>query len=294
MNDLYAGGAGPVGATAALTALTELRMEELQVRLPRAAAAALGRLPNLRTLGVTAAGVGPPPALHAGLYFGVDAIPDSWSRLELTALDLRGNALLTALPPWAAGASWTGLRELDVSGCSLDLNSLAALSALAELTSLALGGMRLSEELASVADGPPRRGRRPPRLVSARAAPPGAPPPRLDLAAFPCLAALSLAENDFVSPPRALAGLHALRFLDLSHNPELHLQEGGAGWLALPRLRWLDLRGIAADPEALAEGALAPGSRSFWPAARCATMAAAAALARTLRRRRAVVLLDVE
>jgi hypothetical protein len=294
VNDLYACGAGPVGAAAALTALTELRLEELQARLPRAAAAALGRLHNLRALGVTAAGVGPPPALHAGLFFGIDAIPDSWSRLALTALDLRGNALLTALPPWAAGASWTGLRELDVSGCShLDLNSLAALSALAELTSLALGGMRLSEELASVADGPPRRGRRPPRLVSARAAPPGAPPPRLDLAAFD-LAALSLAENDFISPPRALAGLHALQFLDLSNNQELHLQEGGAGWLALPRLRWLDLRGIAADPEALAEGALAPGSRSFWPAARCATMAAATTLARTLRRRRAVVLLDVE
>lgn len=109
-----------------------------------------------------------------------------------------------------------------------------------------------------------------------------APRPLLDLSGLPHLTAINLSsDNALTEAPPALGKLSGLAF---STSPTTAPSSPACPltWLALPALRWVDLRGVHAEPE---------GAR-FWAPAKCETMQHAGGLARAVRRRRGQVLLD--
>lgn len=108
--------------------LRSLTLDDIQCRLYREPLAELGRLTQLTHLTVSAT------QRHGVFIFGMDSIPDTWAHLQhLRALELRGNALLEALPDWLPGAL-PGLELLDVSACSrLDLQGVVGFKQLKTL-----------------------------------------------------------------------------------------------------------------------------------------------------------------
>jgi hypothetical protein len=192
----------------------------------------------------------------------LDTIPDAWRHLScLTSLELRGNPLLEALPPWLATAL-PALRLLDVGGCvRLDLRCLTTLT---QLETLALQALDLVCDAA------------PPRLLAQAAQHGVMARVRLapDLSPLTRLRALNLADNNLGAPPPWLPKLRGLKVLDMSGNFFLQAPQPLTPLTALTNLRHLDLRAIHVE-----EGT------KFWSEAKCVTMQHVAALARALRRR---------
>lgn len=108
--------------------LRSLCLDDVRVRLYRDQLCELGRLTALTRLCVNAS------QRRDVLAYGMDALPDTWAQLtSLRSLELRGHALLEALPSWLPGAM-PHLESLDVSACGrLDLRSLARFTQLRTL-----------------------------------------------------------------------------------------------------------------------------------------------------------------
>ncbi|KAL4425880.1 hypothetical protein ABPG75_009896 [Micractinium tetrahymenae] len=256
-NDLFAAGS-PLSTIAMVSGLRSLALDDLQCRVYREPLAELGRLTQLRELMLTAT------QRHGVFIFGIDTIPDTWAQLtNLRSLELRGNALLEALPPWMPEAM-PHLHCLDVSACSrLDLGIVTAFT---QLKTLALQAMDLVS------------GTAPPRLVQQATAhglvPRVKPMPRL--AHMTNLTALNLADNNLSEVPPCIFKLTGLEVLDLSGNFYIEVKQAQAltPLHSFSRLRWLDLRAVHVEE----------GGR-YWSPAKCTTMQHVAALAKALRRR---------
>ncbi|KAL4445740.1 hypothetical protein ABPG77_008939 [Micractinium sp. CCAP 211/92] len=254
-NDLFAAGS-PLGTIAMVGGLRSLVLDDLQCRLYREPLAELGRLTRLTELVLTAT------QRHGVFIFGIDCIPDTWSQLSnLRSLELRGNALLEALPPWMPEAL-PRLELLDVSACSrLDLRTITALT---QLRTLALQAMDLVS------------GGTPPRLVQQASAHGMVPRAKLmpDLSHMARLTALNLADNNLIEVPPCILKLTGLEVLDLSGNFFLEFPQAPTPLHAFSRLRWLDLRAVHVEE----------GGR-YWSPGKCTTMQHVAALAKALRRK---------
>lgn len=255
-SDLFAAGS-PLGTIAMLSGLRSLVLDDVQCRIYREPLAELGRLTQLTELTLSAT------QRHGVFLFGIDGIPDTWRHLTgLKNLELRGNALLEALPPWMPEAM-PGLELLDVSACSrLDLGTVTPLT---QLHTLALQAMDL------VCGGTPQR-------LLQQAATHGVVARVKRLPDLSCLkerlTALNLADNNLVEVPPGVLKLTGLEVLDLSGNFYLEAPQPLTPLLAFSRLRWLDLRAVHVEE----------GSK-YWSPAKCATMQHVAGLAKSLRRK---------